>query len=136
MHRRRINAPAEPDNRRKALRAPSGARVQDLAQKGQEPHDKAEWAIHDPSAFRAGSQGYCRGESNSQGGSRWTGKAQSVGRSEARTESSMNGAYQIVVPSSAQKAIAQLPKPRQRQVRARIDALANDPRPHGSVKLS
>jgi mRNA interferase RelE/StbE len=47
----------------------------------------------------------------------------------------MNGRYQVVVPTSVARALAKLPRNRQRQIQSRIDALADEPRPPGCVKL-
>lgn len=43
--------------------------------------------------------------------------------------------YQISLTPSAQKDLGSLPAKIQRQVAARIDALADDPRPDGAKKL-
>ena len=48
----------------------------------------------------------------------------------------MNGAYRAVVPTAVQRTLGKLPKNRQRQIQLRIDALAEDPRPPGCVKLT
>jgi mRNA interferase RelE/StbE len=46
------------------------------------------------------------------------------------------GSYSVLVTRSAEKEIAALPVLVRRLVVLRIQALANDPRPHGSEKLS
>lgn len=44
--------------------------------------------------------------------------------------------YRVELKASAEKEFASLPKREQEKVRARIDALALDPRPPGSIKLA
>lgn len=44
-------------------------------------------------------------------------------------------AYTVELKPSAAKALEALPKPDQRRIAARIDALATDPRPVGAKKL-
>lgn len=44
-------------------------------------------------------------------------------------------AYTVELKPSAAKALEALPKPDQRRIAARIDALATDPRPGGAKKL-
>ncbi len=44
--------------------------------------------------------------------------------------------WKIEWKPKASKIFMELPKNRQRQIAAKVDALANDPTPHGSRKLS
>jgi mRNA interferase RelE/StbE len=44
--------------------------------------------------------------------------------------------YAVFIKASALKALARLPKADQARLRARIDALATEPRPQGVVKLA
>jgi mRNA interferase RelE/StbE len=44
--------------------------------------------------------------------------------------------HRLNISSTALRAIAALPKREQRRAKLRIDALADNPRPHGYVKLS
>ena len=46
------------------------------------------------------------------------------------------GSYSLRIVRSAEKEIAGLPGPVRRLVVLRIQALANDPRPHGSQKIA
>lgn len=43
--------------------------------------------------------------------------------------------YQIEVKPSASKALSELPREAQERIRARIDGLADDPRPYGVKRL-
>jgi mRNA interferase RelE/StbE len=44
--------------------------------------------------------------------------------------------YQIVTVPSARKELSKLPKTAQQQISEHIDALADNPRPHGHIKLA
>lgn len=44
-------------------------------------------------------------------------------------------AYRIEIRVSARKVLAALPKTDQQRIRAKIDALAGDPRPHGVKRV-
>jgi mRNA interferase RelE/StbE len=45
-------------------------------------------------------------------------------------------AYEVEVTATAAEAIVRLPRQDQSRVQRKIDALAEDPRPHGAVKLT
>ena len=44
--------------------------------------------------------------------------------------------YRVEIEASAQKALAAVPKPSQRRIAAKIDGLAENPRPTGCKKLT